>query len=121
MSEGGIRGEVFCDRLGACTEILLAGSSFGITVFRKNFGLPDAFAAALYGVEILGAFLIMRSRLAPMRIALWLFAFRVLAGIGYLGAVHGDKLARSTLGFPIVVLAYCILRVRTMKREQELL
>lgn len=116
-----MRGEIFCDRLGAGTEILLAGAGLGITAFRKTFGMPDAISCGLFAMEIVGALLIARSRFGPMRLAMWLFVFRVVAGLAYVSVMHQDKLARSTLGFPVVVLAYCIMRTRAMKRELELL
>ncbi len=114
-----MRGDIFCDRFGGVVEIVLAGSSLGITLFRKDFIAAYGAASALYGIEILGAILIMQSRLGAMRVALWLFAFRVLAGLAYLGVIHDDKLARSTWGFPVVVLLYCIMRVKALKRERE--
>jgi len=112
-----IRGDYFIDRLGGWTEVLLALTSAGIACSRLRKGLlvADLALAGLYVIEILGALAITRSKLPLMRLALWIFSLRVVAGFVYLSAVHGDKLARSTIGFPIVVAVYCGIRVRALR------
>jgi hypothetical protein len=115
-----IRGEVFTDRLGGWTQVILALTGFGITLSRmsKEVLASDVVLATLFALEVVGAISITFSKLPLMRFALWLFSFRVLAGIAYMGAVHGDKLARSTLGFPFLVALYCFARVRNMRSNQ---
>jgi hypothetical protein len=112
-----IRGEIFIDRLGGCTQVLLALAGFGITLSRMSKGvlISDIVLASLFALEVVGAIAITFSKLPLMRFALWLFSFRVLAGLAYMGVVHGDKLARSTLGFPFLVALYCFARVRGMR------
>ncbi len=113
-----IRGDYFMDRLGGCTAAVLAGAGLGIVLFNpKQPGTPASHAilAALYGVEIVGAMMVARSKLPLMRLALLIFALRVVAGVAFMGVFHGDKLARSTLGFPILVAIYCFARVRSLR------
>jgi hypothetical protein len=118
-NQGGIRGDYFVDRLGGWTEVVLALASFGIVSYRivHSAIASDVVLLVLYGLEIVGAIAITRSKLALMRIALWLFSFRVIAGVAYMAVIHGDKLARSTLGFPLVVALYCWVRVRKLTLE----
>jgi len=112
-----IRGDFFVDKLGGWTEALLAAASAGIVLsrMRKEIHPSDIALFALFMLEIVGAMAITRSRIGTMRFAFWLFSFRVLADIAYMGVVHGDKLVRSTLGFPLVVAIYCWVRVRALK------
>ena len=100
--------------------MLLALTGFGIAVSRtsKVVVTSDLVLAGLFALEVVGAIAITRSKLPLMRFAMWLFTFRVLAGIAYMGVVHGDKLARSTLGFPFLVALYCLARVRNMSRVE---
>jgi hypothetical protein len=113
-----IRGDVFIDRLGGSTEMVLAAVSLAIACNRMRgaFLVADLALAGLFALEVVGAAAIFRSRLPAMRFALWLFVFRVGAGVGYMSLVHGDKLARNTLGFPLVVAIYCWARVRAMRQ-----
>lgn len=69
----------------------------------------------MYFAEILGAIAITRSKVKWMQVAFWIFALRVLGGIGYMSVIHGDKLARSTLGFPLVIAIYCWVRCRALR------
>jgi len=112
-----IRGDYFIDKLGGWTEVLLALTALGIvlTRFKSETKPADVALAVMFGIEVVGAIAITRSKLPLMQFAFWLFAFRVLAGLGYMSVVHGDKLARSTLGFPIVVGIYCWSRVRALR------
>ncbi|HVT13528.1 MAG TPA: hypothetical protein VHE55_14785 [Fimbriimonadaceae bacterium] len=114
-----IRGDYFTDRLGGWFEALLAAVSLGIVISRIRFGIKssDEVLGALYFLEIIGAVAITRSKERLMRFAFWIFAFRVLAGLGYMSVVHGDKLARSTLGFPVVVAVYCWVRIRALRTK----
>lgn len=113
----GVRGDYFIDRLGGWFEVLLAFVSLGIVLarFRLGFSAGNVVLAALYGVEIVGAILITRSRFSLMKIAYALFLIRVLAGIAYSGVIHPDKLAERTLGFPILIVVYCFFRVRALR------
>lgn len=112
-----MRGDYFVDRLGGWTEFLLATVSLLIVVsrLRKEPVLSDEILLVLFAAEIVGAILITRSKLPMMKVALWIFSLRVVAGLGYMSVVHGDKLARSTLGFPIVVAIYCFTRIRALR------
>lgn len=109
-------GEVFIDRLGGWTQVLLAGASLGIVLSRFSHGASTANAvlAGLFALEIFGAVAITLSRLGPMRVAFAIYGFRVLSALAYMSVVHGDKLARSTLGFTLVVFAYAWMRVRAL-------
>jgi|GEM_PF-2950900 len=120
QDERPIRGDYFVDKLGGWVEILLAAASLGIVAFvrfKKEITPSDVALASLFLLEIVGAILITRSKFGLMRVALWIFAFRVAAGLAYMGVVHGDKLARSTLGFPVVVAIYCWARIRALKER----
>jgi hypothetical protein len=119
QDQRGIRGDYFTDRLGGWTQVLLALASLGIVLsrFRKEVLAADIVLAVLYALEVVGAIAITRSKLHLMRFALWIFIFRVVAGVALMGVVHGDKLARSTLGFPLVVAIYCWVRVRALERN----
>ena len=114
-----IRGDYFIDRLGGWTEILLALTAFGITLTRLKSEPKgsDIALAVMFAAEVLGAFAITRSKLPFMRVALWIFSLRVLCGLAYMSVIHGDKLARSTLGFPVVVAIYCWSRVRFLRTK----
>lgn len=119
QGEPQIRGDYFTDRLGGWFEVLLGAVSLGIVIARVRFGLKgsDELLGVLYLLEIVGAVAITRSKEKLMQFAFWLFAFRVLAGVAYMSVVHGDKLARSTLGFPLVVAIYCWVRIRALRAK----
>jgi len=113
-----IRGDYFVDKLFGFAEALLAAVSLGIVVFARLAKVVhpwDVFLGACFLLEIAGAVLMMGSKERAMWGAFSVFCFRVLLGIGYMGAVHGDKLARSTLGFPLVFAVYCWLRARALQ------
>src|SRR5579862_967436 len=113
----GLRGDYFIDRLGGWTEVLLAATTLGIvlTRFKRDILPGDIAFAAMCVVEVAGAIAITRSKLTLMRLALWIFVLRVVGGMTYMSVIHGDKLARSTLGFPFVVALYCWARCRALK------
>lgn len=115
----GVRGDYFTDRIGGITAIVLGLVSLGIVISRFG-GEPktqDLVLAALYVAEVLGAAAILPSKAGPMRVAFWLLALRVLAGIVFLGMFRDDKLARTTLAFPILEAAYCWVRIRALQRN----
>jgi hypothetical protein len=119
QEQKGVRGDYFTDRLGGWTEMVLALASLGIVLsrFKKGILAADVALCFMYFSEIVGAALITRSKLPLMRVAFWIFTLRVIEGIALMGVVHGDKLARSTLGFPFVVAIYCWVRIRALRAQ----
>ncbi len=97
----------------------MAAASFGIVISRMKAEVKpaDVALAGMFLLEVVGSVLITRSRLGLMRAAFWIFVLRILCAFGYMGVVHGDKLARSTFGFPLAVLIYCWARVRALKER----
>jgi hypothetical protein len=119
QAQRGVRGDYFVDRLGGWTQVILAGVSFGIVLarFKVSFEIANVVLALLFFSEIVGAIAITRSKIGPMRFAYWIYVVRVLSAFAYMSVIHGDKLARSTLGFPVIVVLYCWARVRALKER----
>ena len=113
----GLRGDYFVDRLLGWTEVVLALVSFGIVLsrFRAGFNEANGLLAISFLVEAVGGLLIVPSKEPAMRAAFWIFVFRVAAGMAYMSVIHGDKLARSVLGFPFLFAIYCWVRLRALK------
>jgi hypothetical protein len=105
------------DKFGGIVAIILALASLGITLSRFANGAKttDILLALMFAAEVAGAAAILPSKRAAMSAAFWILTFRVIAGVLYLGAIHNDKLARDTLGFPVVEAIYCWVRVRALK------
>src|ERR1043165_2153553 len=114
-----LRGDYFMDKFGSVIAVMLALASLGIALWRFSNGSKptDALLSGMYVAETIGAILIFPSKRPLMRIAFWILTIRVIAGIAYMGSVHHDKLAQSTLGFPAVEALYCWVRVRALKAK----
>jgi hypothetical protein len=119
QKQTGLRGDYFMDKFGAVVAVMLGLASLGITLWRLSQGSKgsDMVLAAMYAAEVVGAAAIFTSRRPAMQFAFWVLTIRVIAGMVYMGVIHKDKLAQSTLGFPAVEALYCWVRVRALKAK----
>lgn len=104
------------DKFGSVVAVMLALAGLGITIsrFAPAVKSTDVALAGMFAAEAIAAAAIFVSKRSAMNFAFWVLVIRVFAGLLYMGVVHDDKLARSTLGFPAVEALYCWVRVRAL-------
>lgn len=117
-----VNGDVFVDRLIGYTNLVLGLVLIGVAIYRAatepELGAVVHFARIGWLVLVAIANIsVTRSTLRGMAFAACLFAVRMIYDLSVIRSAPKDRFASMALMYSALMLAYCLFRRRSLKRE----